>query len=111
MAPAIDRRGAGGEGALALGGPGIGGGLLPSWAPYGAFAGSLVLVAAVLLATGGFTVALALVLAVLAGLLAIYAWSRAVEGPRRAKDRTVTFAIAAAFGLAMIPLLSLIFEV
>ena len=40
-----------------------------------------------------------------------YAWSRRVEGPRRAKDRLITLAIVAAFGLALIPLLSLIFEV
>ncbi|HZO06767.1 MAG TPA: phosphate ABC transporter permease PstA, partial [Solirubrobacterales bacterium] len=43
--------------------------------------------------------------------VAIYTWSRAVEGPRRAFDRTMTMAIAAAFGLAMIPLASLLFEV
>ncbi len=46
----------------------------------------------------------------LAGI-AIYAWSRAVEGPRRAKDRVVTLAIAAAFALAMLPLISLLYEV
>ena len=43
--------------------------------------------------------------------VAIYAWSRAVEGPRRAKDRLVTMAIVAAFGLALIPLISLLYEV
>jgi phosphate transport system permease protein len=89
----------------------VGGGLLPDWAPYGAFAAAAVLSAAVLLATGAFTIALTLVFAVLLSCAGIYAWSRAVEGPRRAKDRTVTLAIAAAFGLAMIPLISLIFEV
>jgi phosphate transport system permease protein len=114
MAAPIDKSAAtaGGEGGTqALAASGIGGGVLPSWAPYGAFAGSVAFVATVLLAAGSFTVALTLVFAVLVGAVALYAWSRAVEGPRRAKDRTVTFAIAAAFGLAMIPLLSLIFEV
>ncbi len=47
----------------------------------------------------------------LVACVAIYAWSRAVESSRRAKDRVMTMAIAAAFGLAMIPLFSLIFEV
>ena len=114
MADPVDKRAAtaaGEGGTLALAAPGISGGVLPNWAPYGVFAGSLAFAAAVLTAAGNFTVALALVFAVLVGAVALYAWSRAVEGSRRAKDRTVTFAIAAAFGLAMIPLLSLIFEV
>ena len=89
----------------------LAGGILPSWAPYGVFAGSTVLSAAVLLATGAFTVALMLVFAVIVACVGIYAWSRVVEGPRRAIDRTVTMAIAAAFALAMIPLISLLYEV
>jgi phosphate transport system permease protein len=92
-------------------GTALGGGVLPSWAPYGVFAGAAALSAAVLLATGAFTIALTLLFAVLVGCAGIYAWSRAVEGPRRAIDRTVTMAIAAAFALAMIPLISLLYEV
>lgn len=89
----------------------LAGGVLPGWASYGAFAGSCVLSAAVLLATGAFTVALMLVFGVILGCVAIYAWSRVVEGPRRALDRTITLAIASAFALAMIPLASLLYEV
>ncbi|MDX6589485.1 MAG: phosphate transport system permease protein [Solirubrobacterales bacterium] len=113
MAEPVDKRAAAiAEGStLALASGGIEGGVLPAWTPYGVFAGSAALAAAALLATGVFTVALMLVFAVLVALVGTYVLSRAVEGPRRAKDRTVTLAIASAFGLAMIPLLSLIFEV
>jgi phosphate transport system permease protein len=87
------------------------GGQLPRWATWAVVGGAAAVVASALLAAGSFTVALTLVFgAVLAGI-ALYGWSRAVEGPRRAKDRLMTFAIACAFGLAMIPLFSLIFEV
>jgi phosphate transport system permease protein len=89
----------------------LGGGVLPDWAPYGVVAGSLLFVAALLLATGTFGVALLLVAATVVSCVAIYAWSRAVEGRRRAFDRLVTFAIVAAFALALVPLLSLLFEV
>jgi phosphate transport system permease protein len=88
-----------------------GGGALPSWATYAVLGGAAALSAAVLLAAGAFTVALTVVFTVLVSCVAIYAWSRAVEGSRRAKDRAMTIAIAAAFGLAMVPLFSLIFEV
>ena len=37
--------------------------------------------------------------------------SRAVEGTRQAKDRLVTFAIVAAFLLALLPLISLLYTV
>jgi phosphate transport system permease protein len=50
-----------------------------------------------------FTVAL--------GTVALYALSRSVEGERRATDRLVTCLVYAAFGIAMVPLLSLAFEV
>ena len=86
-------------------------GVLPDWSPYGVVAGSAVPAAALLLAAGAFSVALLLVLTVLVAMVVTYTWSRQVEGPRRAKDRLITLAIVAAFGLALIPLLSLIFEV
>jgi phosphate transport system permease protein len=73
--------------------------------------GSAAATAAVLLATGAFTIALTLVFGTLLAAVVLYAWSRAIEGPRQAKDRLMTLAIAAAFGLAMIPLFSLVFEV
>ncbi len=93
------------------GGQLVSGGLLPGWAPYGAFAGSTALSAAVLLAAGSFSIGLTLVFGVIVACAAIYSWSRAVEGPRRAVDRVMTMAIASAFALAMIPLASLLFEV
>ena len=40
-----------------------------------------------------------------------YIWSRTVEGRRQAKDRLVTLAIVTGFGLAVLPLLSLLYEV
>jgi phosphate transport system permease protein len=86
-------------------------GSLPKWGPWAAYAGSLAAVAAVLLATGGFTLALTLVFGTLLAGAVLYAASRAVEGRRRALDRVMTLAIASAFGLAMIPLFSLVFEV
>ncbi len=89
----------------------LGGGALPGWAPYGVVAGSVLFAAALLLATGTFSVALLLAGATLVSCLAIYVWSRSVEGGRRAFDRLATFAIAAAFALALVPLLSLLFEV
>ncbi|MGE5408714.1 MAG: phosphate ABC transporter, permease protein PstA, partial [Syntrophothermus sp.] len=89
----------------------LAGGILPAWAPYGVFAGSFALVAAVLAVAGSFTVALGLAGAVVVASVALYVWSRTVEGPRRAFDRTMTMLITAAFALAMVPLFSLIFEV
>ncbi len=86
-------------------------GTLPSWAPYGVIAGSALFSALALLATGAFSIALLLVFATIVSCIAIYAWSRAVEGSRRAFDRLATFAIIAAFGLALIPLVSLLYQV
>ncbi len=86
-------------------------GVLPEWATYAVVAASAALSALTLIALGAFTVALALVLTTLLSVTAVYLWSRSVEGSRRAFDRAVTLAIVAAFGLAMVPLLSLIFEV
>jgi phosphate transport system permease protein len=86
-------------------------GVLPNWSPYAAVGGSAVLAAILLLLAGAFSVALLLVLTVFIAAIVTYATSRRVEGPRRAKDRLVTLVIVAAFGLALIPLLSLVFEV
>jgi len=94
-----------------LAGEGGRGGTLPNWAPWGAFAAALVFCAAVEAALGWFTIALMLVFGALVGIVAIYAWSRAVEGSRRAKDRAITMAIASAFGVSMAPLISLLYEV
>jgi phosphate transport system permease protein len=111
MAAEQKQTGAAAGGTLALASGQIGGGILPSWAPYTVFAGAAIVAAAVLLATGAFTVALMLVFAVPLAAIGVYSWSRAVEGPRRAKDRAVTLLIASAFALAMLPLISLLYEV
>jgi phosphate transport system permease protein len=87
------------------------GGTLPSWAPWGTFAAALVFCAAVEAALGWFTIALMLVFGAIVAIAAIYVWSRVVEGHRRAKDRAITMAIATAFGIAMAPLISLLYEV
>ena len=87
------------------------GGALPEWAPYGVVAGSLALSTLVLSVAGSLSVALVMVVATVVSCVAIYAWSRPVEGPRRALDRLVTFTIVAAFGLALIPLMSLLYQV
>ncbi len=108
LQPELAGAGAGGGSLLASA---AGGGALPSWAPYGVAAGSIALCAAVLLALGIFTVALTLLFTIFVAVAAIYAWSRVVEGSRRAKDRAVTMAIACAFGVAMAPLISLLYEV
>jgi phosphate transport system permease protein len=94
-----------------LSGQGGSGGALPNWAPWGAIVGALIFCGAVEAALGWFTIALMLVFGALVGIVAIYAWSRAVEGKRRAKDRAITMAIASAFGVAMAPLISLLYEV
>lgn len=48
---------------------------------------------------------------VLLGTLAVYVVTRAVEGPRKATDRLVTCLVTTAFGLAMVPLVSLVWTV
>jgi phosphate transport system permease protein len=86
-------------------------GVLPGWASYAVVGGSALVATGLLLVAGSFSVAMLLVLTTFLSCMAIYAWSRSVEGRRRAFDRLITFVIVAAFGLALIPLLSLLFEV
>ena len=111
MAPPVKERSAADSGALVLGGARIAGGVLPGWATYAVVGAAALLAAAALLVAGAFTVALMLVFAVPVAAIVLYGWSRAVEGPRRAKDRVITLLIASAFGLAMLPLISLLYEV
>lgn len=94
-----------------LGGPSIGGGTLPSWFLRAVVGGSAVLSLAVLLATGGLTIVLLFVLTAVFALPTAYVWSRFAEGPRRALDRLVTLGIITAFGIAVAPLISLLYEV
>ena len=82
--------------------------MLPSWAPLAVGAVAL-LVAAGLFATGAGGVR-----AVLAGWVVSFAlpfWSAVVEGRRKAVDRLVTVLVTSAFGLALIPLVSILWTV
>jgi phosphate transport system permease protein len=93
--------------------PGLGGDRgrrLPRRAPVGLFV--LGVLAGLLLAwaTGG-NVALAVIYAVVLGTLAVYVVSRVVDGQRKATDRLMTCLVTAAFGTAMIPLVSLVYQV
>jgi phosphate transport system permease protein len=85
-------------------------GTLPRWVPPAVFAAAAA-VAAGLSALTGFNIALFVIYAVLLGTLAVFVVSRVFEGRRRAADRTVTCVVTAAFGVAMVPLVSLIWEV
>jgi phosphate transport system permease protein len=90
---------------------GLRAGSLPSWGPYAVVGGAAACIAAALLAAGNFSVARLFVLTALVAGVAIYAWSRAVEGARHAKDRAVTFTILTAFCIAVAPLISLLYTV
>ncbi|TFV62947.1 UNVERIFIED_ORG: phosphate ABC transporter permease PstA [Bacillus sp. AZ43] len=83
---------------------------LPRWAPAAVFAAAAV-VAAVLSALTGFNVALFVIYAVVLGTIAVYATSRIREGRRKATDRLVTCLVSSAFGIAMVPLVALVWTV
>ena len=94
-----------------LGSGRIGGGELPRWAPWAILGGAAAGVALLLLATSSFSLPL---FAVATGLITIgstYAISRSVESSRRATDRVVTLSISAAFAIALLPLISLLYQV
>jgi phosphate transport system permease protein len=83
---------------------------LPRLAPLGLYAAG-VAVGALLSALTGFSVTSTVVYGVVLGTLAVYAGSRAVEGRRKATDRLVTALVTTAFGIAMVPLVSLVWTV
>ncbi len=84
---------------------------LPSWAPPAVFAGSLVVVGALLGLTGAFSIGLFLVLAALVFAVSTYLISRFVEGYRKATDRLVTIVVTTAFLIALAPLVSVVITV
>lgn len=92
-----------------IGGPPLVHGTLPRWAPQ------LTLVTAIVagfaLFAVGTAIGLAAIAAVLLYVLAIYSWSRPIEGARKAKDRVVTAIVASTFLLALLPLVSVILTV
>ena len=99
------------ESVSSLGGGAIAAGTLPSWFLPAVVAGSAFISLAVLLATGGFTIVLFFVVTFAIALPTAYIWSRMAETRRQAKDRLVTLSIVAAFGIAVGPLISLLYEV
>jgi phosphate transport system permease protein len=96
------------------GAPEVGGrarrGTLPRWTVPAVFGGLAVLGVLLDLATDLNVVVLVLLVSV-AGTLVVVGLSRAVEGPRTATDRFMTCLVFGAFLLAMVPLVSLIWEV
>lgn len=85
-------------------------GHVPPWAPWAAYGGATAL-GIVLSRATGINVALLIVAGIVLGGVAIYAWSRAVEGSRRATDRVATLAVTSTFAIAMVPLASLLVTV
>lgn len=84
---------------------------LPRWAPLGAlFAGALV-AAGLTYLFGGFSLVPFVLFTVIFWTAIITIASRVREGPRRSLDRFVTCVVISAFGLAMVPLFSLVYEV
>ena len=94
-----------------LGGPTTTGGTLPPWFLRAVVGGSALISLAILLVTGSFTIVLFFLFTFLLALPAAYIWSRLVESPRAATDRLVTLGIVAGFGIAVAPLISLLYEV
>ncbi len=84
---------------------------LPRWAPIAIFAGSLVVVGALLAITGSFSFGLFVFLAAILVAVATYLISRFVEGRRKATDRLVTVVVTVAFLLALTPLISVVLTV
>ena len=83
---------------------------LPRWAPAATIAAAVLVAVALTVPTGlplAVTVALAAVLAV----VAVWGVSYAREGSRQATDRLVTSLVTVAFGIAMIPLVSVVWTV
>jgi phosphate transport system permease protein len=94
-----------------LGGGAVGSGTLPSWFLEAAVGASALVALAILLVTGSFTIVLVFILTFALALPTAYIWSRMVETRRQATDRLVTLAVVAGFGLAVAPLISLLYEV
>jgi len=83
---------------------------LPRTALVGLYPAGVALGAALSAATG-FAVTSTVIYGVVLGTLAVYVATRAVEGSRKATDRLVTCLVTTAFGIAMIPLVSLVYTV
>jgi phosphate transport system permease protein len=85
-------------------------GVVPGWGPPALY-GATVLIAGLAIVSTGVSVAVIAVAAALLSGAALYAWSRTLEGSRRATDRLVTHAVTCAFLIAVAPLISLLYTV
>jgi phosphate transport system permease protein len=85
-------------------------GRLPGWAPWAIFAAAAGLAYLFGLLTST-NIALLVIYTVVLGSLGVYLAARRVEGTRKATDRLVTCIVTSAFGIAMVPLVSLVYEV
>ena len=86
-------------------------GKLPRYTPLFVFVGSIAVMAGVLAMADAFSIPLAVFLGVLLHVVVILTVSRLVEGGRAATDRLATTLVYSAFGLALIPLISLLLTV
>lgn len=84
---------------------------LPPWAPWATLGASAVLCLGVGSLLAGLNVVVAAVLTVAVFTATVYAWSRTVEGTRRATDRVVTCVVTSFFVVALVPLVSVIVTV
>src|SRR3712207_1168490 len=86
-------------------------GKLPRFTPLAVFVVSLVVVGGLLAVFGVFSIPLVVVLGTVVFAVALLIISRVVEGGRAATDRFATTLMYSAFGLALVPLISLIWTV
>lgn len=93
------------------GAPSLSHGKLPRFTPLAVFVGSIAIMAGVLALAGSFSIPLAVFFGVLLHVVVILMLSRVVEGGRAATDRLATTLVYSAFGLALIPLISLLWTV
>ena len=85
---------------------------LPTWAtPVGAGVAALVGLGLAFAATGGFNPGLAVALALVVFLATLHVASLVIEGARKATDRFFKHLVYVAFGLALLPLISLLWTV
>jgi phosphate transport system permease protein len=90
--------------------PAQGHGRLPSWGPSGVVA-LVVLIAALLFFTTSIAIGVLVAGGIVLAAAGLYLWSLVVEGRRLAADRGVTILVTASFGLAVLPLISVIYTV
>ncbi len=83
---------------------------VPNWAAQGLAALAAVIAVALIALTDVGAVVVVLGTVLVTGAL-LWAWSRVVEGRRRATDRAVTFGVTAAFCVAVAPLISVLYTV